>query len=34
VEGLLDLPAQVVVKAISAKVLDGNTSKAMLSIKL
>jgi hypothetical protein len=33
-EGLVDLPAQVVVKAISAKVLDGNTSKAMLSIKL
>jgi hypothetical protein len=33
-EGVLNLPAQVVVKAISAKVLDGNTSKAMLSIKL
>lgn len=33
-EGLVNLPAQVVVKAISAKVLDGNTSKAMLSIKL
>ena len=33
-EGLVDLPAQVIVKAISAKVLDGNTSKAMLSIKL
>ena len=34
VEGLLDLPAQVVVKAVSAKVLEGNTSKAMLAIKL
>jgi len=34
VEGLVDLPAQVVVKAVSAKVLDGNTSKAMLAIKL
>jgi hypothetical protein len=33
-EGVLNLPAQVVVKAVSAKVLDGNTSKAMLSIKL
>jgi hypothetical protein len=33
-EGLVDLPAQVVVKAVSAKVLDGNTSKAMLAIKL
>ncbi len=33
-EGLLDLPAQVIVKAVSAKVLDGNTSKAMLAIKL
>jgi hypothetical protein len=33
-EGLVNLPAQVIVKAISAKVLDGNTSKAMLSIKL
>ena len=33
-EGLVDLPPQVTVKAISAKVLDGNTSKAVLSIKL
>ena len=33
-EGLLDLPPQVIVKAVSAKVLDGNTSKAMLAIKL
>jgi hypothetical protein len=33
-EGLIDLPAQVVVKAVSAKVLDGNTSKAILAIKL
>jgi hypothetical protein len=33
-EGLLDLPPQVTVKAVSAKVLDGNTSKAMLAIKL
>jgi hypothetical protein len=33
-EGLVDLPPQVVVKAVSAKVLDGNTSKAMLAIKL
>lgn len=33
-EGLVDLPAQVVVKAVSAKVLEGNTSKAMLAIKL
>lgn len=33
-EGLVELPPQVVVKAISAKVLDGNTVKAVLSIKL
>jgi hypothetical protein len=33
-EGLIDLPAQVVVKTVSAKVLEGNTSKAMLAIKL
>lgn len=33
-EGLVDLPAQVVVKAVSAKVLEGNISKAMLAIKL
>jgi hypothetical protein len=33
-EGLLELPAHVVVKAVSAKVLDGNTTKAMQSIKL
>jgi len=33
-EGLVDLPPQVTVKAVSAKVLDGNTSKAMLAIKL
>ena len=33
-EGLVDLPPQVIVKAVSAKVLDGNTSKAILAIKL
>jgi hypothetical protein len=33
-EGLVNLPPQVIVKAVSAKVLDGNTSKAMLAIKL
>jgi hypothetical protein len=33
-DGLVDLPPQVTLKAISAKVLDGNTSKAMLTIKL
>ena len=33
-EGLVDLPPQVIVKAVSAKVLDGNTAKAMLAIKL
>ncbi len=33
-EGLLELPAQVIVKAVSAKVLDGNTTKAIQSIKL
>lgn len=33
-EGLLELPAHVVVKAVSAKVLDGNTTKAVQSIKL
>lgn len=33
-EGLVDLPPEVTVKAVSAKVLDGNTSKAVLSIKL
>ena len=33
-EGLVDLPAQVVVKAVSAKVFEGNASKAMLAIKL
>lgn len=33
-EGLLELPALVVVKAVSAKVLDGNTTKAVQSIKL
>lgn len=33
-EGLVELPPQVIVKAVSAKVLDGNTSKAVLSIKL
>lgn len=33
-DGLVDLPAQVIVKAVSAKVLDGNTSKAVLAIKL
>jgi len=34
VEGLLDLPPQVTVKAVSAKVLVGNTPKAVLAIKL
>ena len=34
IDGLLDLPPQVTVKAVSAKVLDGNTSKAVLAIKL
>ncbi len=33
-EGLVDIPPQAVVKAVSAKVLDGNISKAMLAIKL
>lgn len=33
-EGLVDLPPQAVVKAVSAKVLDGNTSKAIMAIKL
>ncbi|MEQ1536571.1 MAG: DUF6776 family protein [Burkholderiaceae bacterium] len=33
-EGLVDLPPQVIVKAVSAKVLEGNTSKAMLAITL
>lgn len=33
-EGLVDLPPQAVVKAVSARVLDGNTSKAILAIKL
>jgi hypothetical protein len=33
-EGLVDLPEQVVVKTVSAKLLDGNTVKAVLSIKL
>ena len=33
-EGLLELPAQVVVKAVSAKVLEGNITKAVQSIKL
>jgi hypothetical protein len=33
-EGLVDLPPQVIVKAVSAKVLDGSTAKAMLTIKL
>jgi hypothetical protein len=33
-EGLVNLPPQVIVKAVSAKVLDGNTSKAILTIKL
>ena len=34
VEGELDLPAQVVVKGVSAKVMDGNVVKATQSIKL
>ncbi len=33
-EGLLELPSQVIVKAVSAKVLDGNATKAIQSIKL
>ena len=33
-DGLVDIPAQVTVKAVSAKVLVGNTSKAVLAIKL
>lgn len=33
-EGLVELPPMVTVKAITAKVLDGNTSKALLTIKL
>lgn len=33
-EGLLELPPQVVVKAVSAKVLEGTTTKAIQSIKL
>lgn len=33
-EGVLALPPQVVVQAISAKVLEGNTTKAVQSIKL
>lgn len=33
-EGLFDLPPQVIVKAVSAKVLDGNTTRAVQSIKL
>jgi hypothetical protein len=34
IEGLIDLPPQTVVTAVSAKVLDGSTAKAMLTIKL
>lgn len=33
-EGLFELPPQVVVKAVSAKVLEGTTTKAIQSIKL
>lgn len=33
-EGVLELPPQVVVKGVSAKVLDGNTVKATQAIKL
>jgi hypothetical protein len=33
-EGLVELPPLVTVKAVTAKVLDGNTSKALLTIKL
>lgn len=33
-EGLVDLPDQAIVKTVSAKLLDGNTVKAVLSIKL
>lgn len=33
-EGLYQLPPQVVVKAVSAKVLEGTTTKAIQSIKL
>lgn len=33
-EGLIELPAQVVVKSVSAKVLEGGATKAIQSIKL
>ena len=33
-EGLFELPAQVVVKSVSAKVLEGGATKAIQSIKL
>ncbi len=33
-EGLFELPPQVVVKAVSAKVLEGTTTKAIQSVKL
>lgn len=33
-EGLFELPAQVVVKSVSAKVLEGGVTKAIQSIKL
>jgi hypothetical protein len=34
VEGVTDLPMGVIVKSVSAKVLEGNTTKAVLTIKL
>jgi hypothetical protein len=34
VEGFVELPPQVIVKTVSAKLLDGNTPKAILAIKL
>ena len=33
-EGVLELPSQAVVKAVTAKVLDGNTARAVQTIKL
>jgi hypothetical protein len=33
-EGLIELPAQVVVKSVSAKVMEGGATKAIQSIKL
>ncbi len=33
-EGMVDLPPQVVVKSVSAKILDGNATRAVHTIKL